>query len=116
MRGRKAISRANANCAGIVQLTTTRANLNVNSRSLIVSAGFNGFCQAYLPPFSYVANIDEIKGHEFNLNIPRYVDTFEEEEIIDIDEVRNNIKNIKSELVEVEAQLERYLEELGLGV
>ncbi len=66
--------------------------------------------------FSYLATFDEIKENEFNLNIPRYVDTFEEEEIIDIDEVRNNIKNIKSELVEVEAQLERHLEELGLGV
>ena len=42
--------------------------------------------------------------------------TMEGKEIIDIDELRNNIKNIKSELVEVEAQLEKYLEELGLGV
>ena len=66
--------------------------------------------------FSHLATYDEIKGNEFNLNIPRYVDTFEEEEIIDIDEVRNNIKNIKTELADVEKQLNKYLEELGLGV
>ena len=66
--------------------------------------------------FSYLATFDEIKENEFNLNIPRYVDTFEEEEIIDIDEVRNNIKNIKTELADVETQLNKYLEELGLGV
>ena len=66
--------------------------------------------------FSYLATFDEIKENEFNLNIPRYVDTFEEEEIIDIDEVRNNIKNIKTELADVEKQLNKYLEELGLGV
>ena len=66
--------------------------------------------------FSYLATFDEIKEKEFNLNIPRYVDTFEEEEIIDIDEVRNNIKNIKTELADVETQLNKYLEELGLGV
>ena len=39
-----------------------------------------------------------------------------EEEIIDIDEVRNNIKNIKTELADVEKHLNKYLEELGLGV
>lgn len=66
--------------------------------------------------FSHLATYDEIKENEFNLNIPRYVDTFEEEEIIDIDEVRNNIKNIKTELAKVETQLNKYLEELGLGV
>ncbi len=64
--------------------------------------------------FVHVATIDEIKENEYNLNIPRYVDTFEEEEIIDIEEVQSNIARIKSELVEAEAQMERYLNELGL--
>ena len=57
-----------------------------------------------------------VRGFNGHSEIALYVDTFEEEEIIDIDEVRTNIKNIKSELVEVEAQLNKYLEELGLGV
>jgi type I restriction enzyme M protein len=48
------------------------------------------------------------------LNIPRYVDTFEEEELIDIEEVQHKITQIKAELNEVEAQMERYLKELGL--
>ena len=61
-----------------------------------------------------MASLDEIQGNEFNLNIPRYVDTFEEEELIDIDEVQNNISRIKAELVEVEAQMAKYLKELGL--
>ena len=64
--------------------------------------------------YSYVATIDEIKGNDFNLNIPRYVDTFEEEELIDIDEVKQNIANIEAELKEVQAQMKKYLEELGL--
>lgn len=66
--------------------------------------------------FSYLATFEEIKSNDFNLNIPRYVDTFEEEKLIDIDEVRTNITNIKSELVEVEAQLNKYLEELGIQI
>lgn len=64
--------------------------------------------------FSYVAAIDEIKENDFNLNIPRYVDTFEEEEMVDMEEVAVNITNIKAELQKVERQMAKYLEELGL--
>jgi type I restriction enzyme M protein len=64
--------------------------------------------------YSYVATFDEIKENDFNLNIPRYVDTFEEEEMVDIEEVRSNIANIEKELKEVQVQMEEYLKELGL--
>jgi type I restriction enzyme M protein len=64
--------------------------------------------------FSYVANIEEIKENEYNLNIPRYVDTFEEEEPVDMDQVKTNISNLKKELAEVETKMEGYLKELGL--
>jgi len=64
--------------------------------------------------YSYVASFDEIKENEYNLNIPRYVDTFEEEEMIDIDDVRINIANIEKELKEVQAQMDTYLKVLGL--
>lgn len=64
--------------------------------------------------FSHVATIAEIEENGYNLNIPRYVDTFEEEELIDIDEVQNNIARLKGEIAEAEKQLEEYLRELGL--
>jgi len=64
--------------------------------------------------YSYVASIDEIKSNDYNLNIPRYVDTFEEEEPIDMEAVKENITNIKEELQEVEKQMEKYLKELGM--
>lgn len=64
--------------------------------------------------YSYAASFDEIKENDFNLNIPRYVDTFEEEELVDIDEVKQNIAGIKAELAQVQAQMKKYLEELGL--
>lgn len=64
--------------------------------------------------YSYVATLDEIKENDYNLNIPRYVDTFEEEELVDMEAVKTNIVNIKNELQEVEAQMEKYLKELGL--
>ena len=64
--------------------------------------------------YSHVASFDEIKENDFNLNIPRYVDTFEEDELVDIDEVQRNIANIEEELTQVQAQMKKYLEELGL--
>ena len=42
------------------------------------------------------------------------MDTFEEEELVDIDEVQRNIANIEAELAQVQAQMKQYLEELGL--
>ncbi|MHB8170756.1 MAG: type I restriction-modification system subunit M [Thermincolia bacterium] len=64
--------------------------------------------------YAYVATVDEIKENDYNLNIPRFVDTFEEEEMVDMEAVAENIANIKSELAEVEAQMAKHLEELGL--
>lgn len=63
--------------------------------------------------FSHVASFDEIKENDFNLNIPRYVDTFEEEEPIDLTEVKHNLASIE-ELKVVQAQMAKYMEELGL--
>ena len=64
--------------------------------------------------YAYKASREEIRENEYNLNIPRYVDTFEEEELIDIDEVRANIASIEEELKVVQEQMDRYLRELGL--
>lgn len=64
--------------------------------------------------FAYVASVDEVKENDYNLNIPRYVDTFEEEELVDMEEVAENISNIREELSEVEEQMAKYLQELGL--
>ena len=64
--------------------------------------------------FAHVSSLEEIKGNDFNLNIPRYVDTFEEEELIDIEEVQGNIARLQAQLAEVEGQMEKYLSELGL--
>lgn len=64
--------------------------------------------------FSHVATLQEIRDNDYNLNIPRYVDTFVEEELIDIDQVQKNITDIEAELAEAQAQMKKYMEELGL--
>ena len=64
--------------------------------------------------YSYIAKKEEIIENDYNLNIPRYVDTFEEEEIVDIAEVQQNIQKLEAELVDVRAEMDGYLKELGL--
>ncbi len=64
--------------------------------------------------FAYVASQDEIRDNEFNLNIPRYVNTFEEEPLVDIDQVKKNIEKIESELSDVQKKMKSFLDKLGL--
>ena len=64
--------------------------------------------------YSYVANREEIMENDYNLNIPRYVDTFEEEEEVDITAVQERIVGIERELAEVRKQMAACLKELGL--
>lgn len=66
--------------------------------------------------YAYRATFEEIKNNEFNLNIPRYVDTFEEEEEIDIMEVQKEIDDLEKELAGVRGEMKGYLEELGLNI
>ncbi|WP_297533072.1 type I restriction-modification system subunit M [Thalassolituus sp.] len=65
--------------------------------------------------YAYVASLEEIKENDYNLNIPRYVDTFEEEEEIDLMAVRAEREQLKAQLSELETEMAKYLEELGYG-
>ncbi|MGC9452915.1 MAG: type I restriction-modification system subunit M [Oceanipulchritudo sp.] len=64
--------------------------------------------------YAYRATAREIADNDFNLNIPRYVDTFEEEEEIDLKAVRMKIQSLESELQQVRTQMEKHLKELGI--
>jgi type I restriction enzyme M protein len=64
--------------------------------------------------FAHVAPLEEVRSNEYNLNIPRYVDTFEEEAPIDLAQVQANIARLKEEIAAAEAQMDAYLKELGL--
>ena len=68
---------------------------------------------ATLDKYSYVASQAELEENDFNLNIPRYVDTFEEEELVDIPAVQKEIKTLESELQELQGTMDDYLKELG---
>lgn len=64
--------------------------------------------------YAYVATRKEIEENDYNLNIPRYVDTYEEEAEIDIVAVQQEIDALETELAEVQAKMKEYLKELGM--
>jgi type I restriction enzyme M protein len=91
----------------------------LNSKHIddIVST-YRKFNQGQLPSgvveakFSYVATLAEIRDNDFNLNIPRYVDTFEEEPEVDIEAVQREINLLEEELKNVQAEMEKYLKQI----
>jgi type I restriction enzyme M protein len=64
--------------------------------------------------FSHRASMDEIEENDFNLNIPRYVDTFEAEPEIDLAAVTASIKSVESEMAEIDATIRGFCKELGV--
>lgn len=64
--------------------------------------------------FAHVAEMSEIVENGYNLNIPRYVDTFEEEEPVDLKEVRNRIQKLEIDTKAAIDKAESILKELGL--
>ena len=64
--------------------------------------------------YSHRASPEEIAENDYNLNIPRYVDTFEPEEEIDVAALQQEIEQIETELVEVRGRMRGYLKELGV--
>lgn len=64
--------------------------------------------------YSHRAMLKEIKENDYNLNIPRYVDTFEEEEPIDIDVVAGELRNLQTVEVGIQKQLAVFCKELGI--
>jgi type I restriction enzyme M protein len=64
--------------------------------------------------YSHVATLEEIQENDYNLNIPRYVDTFEEEQPVDLDATKENIAALENELRDIRVKMDSFLNELGL--
>lgn len=64
--------------------------------------------------FAYLASFNEVKKNDFNLNLPRYVATFEEEDEVDISVVQKKIEHIEQDLLSVRKEMAKCLKDLGL--
>ncbi|MGH2306325.1 type I restriction-modification system subunit M [Aliarcobacter sp. ERUVET-8] len=65
--------------------------------------------------YSHLASLDEIKENDYNLNIPRYVDTFEEEEVIDLDKVSSELKALEIEMKTTDETIAKFCRELNIS-
>lgn len=86
--------------------------LNSNHISKIIEV-FNK--NKVIEKYSHIASFDEIESNDFNLNIPRYVNTFEGEEEIDVKTVQIEIDTLEKELNIIRKKLSNHLKELGLS-
>ncbi|MFB0965886.1 MAG: N-6 DNA methylase, partial [Cloacibacterium sp.] len=64
--------------------------------------------------YSHLATLQEVADNDYNLNIPRYVDTFEAEEEIDIQAVMQKIKSLETKRADLDKEIDVYFKELGL--
>jgi type I restriction enzyme M protein len=64
--------------------------------------------------YSHIASLAEVKENDYNLNIPRYVDTFEEEEAVDLTLVAEELKGLESEMQETNAVIADFCQQLGI--
>ena len=64
--------------------------------------------------FCHIATLEEIEENDYNLNIPRYVDTFEPEPEVDLQEVANDIRKVQAEIKDIDKELKPFFDELGL--
>lgn len=73
------------------------------NQNKLTSENINKIMEAYSnrvddEKFAHVASLDEIKENDYNLNIPRYVDTFEEEEVIPLSQVAQELKEVQTDI------------------
>lgn len=66
--------------------------------------------------FAFVASMDDLKSNGYNLNIPRYVDTFEEEEEVDLAKVSEDLTEVETELNENDKVVAGFCKELGISL
>src|ERR1044072_4362130 len=64
--------------------------------------------------YSYVATLNEVKENDYNLNIPRYVDTFEDEESIDLNGISRDLIKLQKSMSKCDLVIDRYCHELGI--
>ena len=65
--------------------------------------------------YSYLSSLNEVKENEYNLNIPRYVDTFEEEEVIDLDKVSSELKVLEIDMKTTDETIASFCRELNIS-
>jgi len=112
------IFRKNKTDGNVLFIDASREYKDGKNQNFLTEAQLSKIIDAYnaretVDKYAYLASLDEIKENDFNLNIPRYVDTFEEEEEIDLMAVLKEREQLKAQLAGLEVEMAGYLKELG---
>lgn len=104
-------------CRNVLFVDASREFVSGKNQNSLSEEHISKIMQTYkaradVEKYAHVADFAEIKENDFNLNIPRYVDTFEEEEEIDIDAVQQEIDALEKELAEVRIKMAEKLKEI----
>ncbi|MBU1222053.1 type I restriction-modification system subunit M [Myxococcota bacterium] len=109
------------NCRDIIFIDASRDFVSGKNQNTLSDEHLETILNVYhnrkdVDKYAHTADFSEIKENDFNLNIPRYVDTFEEEEPIDIDAVQTEIDELEKELAVIRIKLAEKLKQIDRGV
>ena len=112
-------SRRNGNSGNVLFIDASREFTKGKNQNELGDEHIKKIVDAYIErkdikKFAHVATMDEIAENGYNLNIPRYVDTADEEADVDIDKVANELSEINAQIREAETLMKGYFDELGI--
>lgn len=104
-------------CQNVIFIDASRDFVSAKNQNTLSDAHVTVIMQAYqnraeVAQYAHVADLAEIRENDFNLNLPRYVDTFEEEDEIDIDAVQLEIDQLEKELAALRVKMAEKLKEI----
>lgn len=112
-------SKRNGNSDNILFIDASKEFKPGKNMNTLEEEHLNKIINAYIErkdieKFCHKATMEEIEANDYNLNIPRYVDTSEKEEDIDLVAKAADIENLNAEIKSAEDELKKYFDELGL--
>ena len=112
-------SKRNGNSGNVLFIDASKEFKPGKNQNTLEDAHIQKIVEAYrnradVDKFAHVADMAEIEANGWNLNIPRYVDTFEEEEPVDLAAVRDDLNRIESEKKAAIDKVESMLHQLRL--
>ena len=111
----------NGNSDNIMFIDASKHFTTEKTMNIITDEDIERIMQAYInrgeiDRYAHVATIDEVRKNDYNCNISRYVDTYEKEEIIDINAETAKVNKLSKKSSDINKQLAKYFRELGLEV
>ena len=112
---------ANADRKDVLFIDASREYKSDKTKNVLEGGNINKIVEAYtgrktIDKYSHMATPEELAENGYNLNIPRYVDTFEPEEEIDVASLQKEIVTIEAELTSIRSKMDVHLKELGVDV